>query len=341
MTDKDVEDTTDSEATEATSSRGKHRKDTGPVMRAGVKLVERAFSGSNRPQDPDTDVFAPSNFRQVNNSWWLDRVLPGDVKRYFITTIVICTVVWLIALFLRLSIIGFGNLGEDLWNFVKSRQWQMQPLLLLVHFVCLRLFKGIYSRNFDNAFRHLDVRPKELQNYRRWFNGARVNFMAMGVAAPFIIWEWVQFATTESFYQMVYGADAPYLQQIDLGARNVEAYFLLALWTFEWMMYGYYCYLMVSGALIVRGILKNHDFKDSVDLVLTERQYRPLFNVTAQAGSLVFFYGLIHGGYLLYTKSTGSDIAGMIVLVVLLGLAIHDDLERRARRIERQRFRGP
>jgi hypothetical protein len=78
---------------------------------------------------------------------------------------------------------------------------------------------------------------------------------------------------------------------------------------------------MVSGAFVVRAILKNHDFKDSVDLVLTERQYRPLFNVTAQAGSLVFFYGLIHAGYMFYTKSAGSDIAGLIVLVLLLALA--------------------
>lgn len=296
-------------------------RDTAPEIRAGVKLVERAFRGSRRPEDPDTDVFDPDNFRQVENSWWLDRVLPGDVKRYFIAAIVICTVVWLIALFLRMSVLEFQDPAANLWNFVKSRQWQMQPLVLLVHFVCLRLFKGIYSRGFDSAFQHLDVRAGEMNEYRRWFTGVRVNFMALGVAAPFIVWEWVQFATTEKFYETVYGADAPYLQQIDLAARNAEAYFLLALWTLEWLMYGYYCYLMVSGAFVVRAILKNHDFKDSVDLVLTERQYRPLFNVTAQAGSLIFFYGLIHAGYMFYTKTTGSDAAGLIVLVVLLGLA--------------------
>lgn len=297
------------------------KKHTAPMIRAGIKLVEGAFRGSTRQRDPDTDIFDPGNFRQVSNSWWLDRLLPGGVAKYFATAIIVCTVVWLIALFLRLSVVGFDDIFGKVWSFIKDRQWQLQPLLLLVHFVCLRLFKGIYSRNFDRAFQHLDVRKGELHDYKKWFLGNRANFLALAVAAPFIIWEWVQFATIEKFYETVYGASSAYVQAIDTTVRNAEAFFLLLLWSIEWVMFGYYCYLMVSGAFVVRYILKTHDFKDSVDLVLTERQYRPLFNVTAQAGSLVFIFGLFHAGYMFYTKTTGSDIAGLIVLVLLLGLA--------------------
>ncbi|MCB9933071.1 MAG: hypothetical protein H6841_06590 [Planctomycetes bacterium] len=296
-------------------------KDTGPVMRAGIKLVETAFRGSRRERDPDADVFDPSNFRQVKNSWWLDRLLPGRVSRYFIAGFVTCTVVWLIGLTLRLSVLGFENIGHEIWQFIKDRQWQLQPLLLLVHFVCLRLFKGIYSRNFDRAFVHLDVRQSELDEYKRWFLGNRVNFMAFGLALPFIAWEIIHFATSVDFYQTMFGATSAYVQKIDTTGRNAEAWFLLMLWIFEWLMYGYYCYLMISGALVVRSIMKRHDFKDSVDLVLTERQYRPLFNVTAQAGSLVFFFGLIHAAYMFYTKSTWTDGAGLILLVLLLSSA--------------------
>ncbi|MBZ0135752.1 MAG: hypothetical protein K8I27_05220 [Planctomycetes bacterium] len=298
----------------------KGKKHTAPVMGAGIKLVEGAFRGSTRQRDPDTDIFDASNFRQVGTSWWLDRLLPGGVAKYFVTAFVICTVVWLIALTLRLSWVRIEDFWGDVWLFVKDRQWQLQPLLLLVHFVCLRLFKGIYSRNFDRAFQHLDVRKGELNDYKKWFLGNRVNFLALAVAAPFIIWEWVQFATIEKFYETVYGT-SDYVQAIDTTVRNPEAFFLLLLWSLEWVMFGYYCYVMVSGAIVVRSILKKHDFKDSVDLVLTERQYRPLFNVTAQAGSLVFLFGLFHAGYMVYTKNTGSDIAGLIVLVVLLGVA--------------------
>ncbi|MCB9893555.1 MAG: hypothetical protein H6839_03810 [Planctomycetes bacterium] len=305
------------------SGEGKEKvsSDTGPVMRAGIKLIETAFRSNARIGSDDTDIFDPSNFRQVKNSWWLDRLLPSGVKSYFLTTYVVCTSVWLIGLGLRLTALGWQNVPHEIWEFVKDRQWQMQPLLLLVHFICLRLFKGIYSRNFDRAFKHLDVRKTELTDYKQWFLGHRVNFMALALAAPFIVWEVIEFATKPDFYETIFGATSPYLQKIDVTARNGEAGFLLVLWIFEWLMYGYYCYLMISGAFVVRSILKRHRFTDSVDLVLTERQYRPLFNVTAQAGSLVFFFGLFHAAYMFYTKSTWTDAAGLILLVILLGLA--------------------
>jgi hypothetical protein len=285
----------------------------------GLGLVETAFQTSARSRE--TDVFDPDNFRQIGNRWWLDRALPGDVKRYFIAAILVCTGVWLLALILRLAEFGFADPLNEFWAFVRDRQWQLQPLLLLVHFICLRLFKGIYSRNFDRAFVHLDVKPAELERFRVWLTGARVNLLAFGAAAPFIIYECVLFATGERFYETVYGADSSYLARIDATSRTAEAWLLLALWNFEWLMYGYYCYLMLAGAVIVRQVLKRYDFVDSVDLVLTERQYRPLFNITAQAGSLVFFYGLIYAGYMLYSKAQASDVAGLIVLAVLLGLA--------------------
>lgn len=303
------------------SDEAENDRDSTLTTRAGVKLVETAFKSKRRPEDSDTDIFDASNFQQVRNSWWLDHLLPSGVKKYFITAFVVCTCVWLIGLGLRLTVLGFENIPHEIWEFIKDRQWQMQPLLLLVHFVCLRLFKGIYSRNFDKAFVHLDIRKPELNRYKRWFLGHRVNLFALALASPFIIWEIVEFATAADFYTTIFGADSAYLGKVDLAARNAEAGFLLTLWIFEWMMYGYYCYLMLSGAVIVRSILKQHDFKEAVDLVLTERHYRPLFNVTAQAGSLVFFFGLMHAGYMFYTKSTWNDAAGMILLVVLLGVA--------------------
>ena len=315
------DDTETRETAKPEDKQADKKKHTSPMILAGVKLVEGAFRGSTRHRDPDTDIFDPSNFRQVSNSWWLDRLFPGGVARYLVTAFIVCTVVWLIALALRLSWVRIEDFWGDVWLFVKDRQWQLQPMLLLVHFVCLRLFKGIYSRNFDRAFQYLDVRKDELHDYRKWFLGNRVNFLALAVGAPFIIWEWIQFATIEKFYERVYDPDSAYVHAIDTTMRNPEAYFLLLLWSVEWLMFGYYCYLMVSGAFVVRSILKKHDFKDSVDLVLTERQYRPLFNVTAQAGSLVFVFGLFHAGYMLYTKNTDTDIAGLIVLVVLLGVA--------------------
>ncbi|MCC6464638.1 MAG: hypothetical protein IT463_04785 [Planctomycetes bacterium] len=291
-----------------------------PVVQAlGLALAE----GTVRPKharEAEADVFDAANFRQVRNGWWLDRLLPGKVVPYFAAAVAVCTAAWLIGLALRVVALGTDNLTRVFTQFFWDRQWQMQPLLLLVHFICLRLFKGIYSRNFDRAFRHLDVKPSELDGYRNWFLGARVNLLAVPLALPFIVYDALVFFRAPDFYARVFGAGSP-LAALDAATRTGEAWFLLGLWTFEWLMFGYYCYLMIAGAMVVRRILRRHDFVDSVDLVLTERQFRPLFNVTAQAGSLIFFFAIIHAAYMFYTRSAGSDIAGLVLLVVLLGAA--------------------
>jgi hypothetical protein len=293
--------------------------ETGSLVRGvGMRLVETAFRSSRRDKEAEEDVFAAANFEQVKNEWWLDRALPGNVKTYFAAAFLVCTLVWLIGLTLRLITLGLDDFWAKVWMFVKDRQWQLQPLLLFVHFVCLRLFKGIYSRNFDRAFRHMDVKQAELDGYKRWFLGRRANFFALAIAAPFILWDWLFFFLSASFYEKIYGTGSQFLTMIDPTSRTGEGWLMLTVWTFEWLMYGFYIYLMLSGAFVVRHIMKRHQFIDSVDLVLTERQYRPMFQVIAQAGSLVFCYGLIYLGYMLYTKSTDSDIAGLGLLVLVL-----------------------
>ncbi|MHC4841265.1 MAG: hypothetical protein ACYTDT_09980 [Planctomycetota bacterium] len=307
------------------NERAPKRKTSPMVHGIGLKLVEKVLHGS--PTDDADDIFSPENFEQVRNRWWLDRAMPGTVGRYFAAAITVCSIAWIIGLGLRLVAVynpdvSFGKFFTGAaWDFVKDRQWQMQPLLLFVHFVALRLFKGIYSRNFDRSFDPLEVGKDKLESFKKWFLGIRVNFYALAVAAPFVVYEIIFFSTNADFYADVFGADSPMLAQVDTAGRTAEAYFLLILWILEWVMFGFYAYLIVAGAWTVRHILKKYDFKDTVDLVLTERQFRPMFNLTAQAGSIVFVFAMIHTGYMLYTKSAGSDIAGVITLVVLLGIA--------------------
>jgi hypothetical protein len=317
---------------EQTSGDGDSRPDSGdatavaePPVEAssvtrsfGLKLVESVFKSTD---GAESDVFSPDNFKQVEGGWWLDRMLPGSATTYFGMAFAVCSGVWLIGLVLRLLYFGFEDIPGEVWRFVLDRQWQLQPLLLFIHFVCLRLFRAIYSGTFLKAFTHLDVKDEELEQHKVWFFGKRVNLFALVIAAPFIIWDVVLFRDVAGFYQILYGADSAFVARLELTSHMPEAWFMLGIWAFEWLIYGYYCYLMIAGALVVRMLLKRHKFIETVDLVLTERQYRPLFNVTAQAGSLVFIYGLLHLGYVLYSKSAWSDVAGLVLLIVVLGVA--------------------
>lgn len=274
----------------------------------GEDLIEPVFfkQAPTRKEDEE-DVFDPVNFRRVENKWWLDWLFPDGVIPYFITAFVVCHVAWTIGLFTRLAANNFNDAGTHALDFLQSREWQMQPLLLFLHFTTLRLFKGIYSRNFEKAFSHLNISQPDVLKLRDWIFGRRVNLGAVLIALPFLAYKLFGYLPSDRF-----------LQDFRVDWWGMEARYLFAIWCVEWMIFGYYLYLLLVGALITRHVLKNHQFKESVDLVLSERHYSPLFNCTARAGTLVFFFALVHAAYLTYAGAEIADFVGLGVLGLLL-----------------------
>jgi hypothetical protein len=116
----------------------------------------------------------------------------------------------------------------------------------------------------------------------------------------------------------VYFPSDQFLTDYKLAARGLEAWYLLGIWCVEWITFGYYLYLLIAGALITRYVLARHRFTDSVDLVLSERHYSPLFNCTARAGTLIFFFALIQAAYVAYSGGDWADYIGLAALGVLL-----------------------
>lgn len=274
----------------------------------GEDLIEPVFfkQGPTRKEDEE-DVFDPVNFRRVENKWWLDWLFPDGVIPYFITAFVVCHVAWTIGLFIRLAANNFDDAGRHALEFLQSREWQMQPLLLFLHFTTLRLFKGIYSRNFEKAFGHLNISQPDVIKLRDWIFGRRVNLGAVVIALPFLAYKLFVYLPSDRFFT-----------DFRVDWWGMEARYLFAIWCVEWMIFGYYLYLLLVGALITRHVLKNHQFKESVDLVLSERHYSPLFNCTARAGTLVFFFALVHAAYLTYAGAEIADFIGLSVLGLLL-----------------------
>lgn len=274
----------------------------------GEDLIEPVFfKRAEKRREDEEDVFDPVNFRRVDNKWWLDWLFPDGVIPYFITAFVVCHAVWTIGLFIRLAAHDFNDPGSNALEFLKSREWQMQPLLLFLHFTTLRVFKGIYSRNFEKAFTHLTITQAEVLRLRDWIFGRRVNLGAVLIALPFLAYKLFVYLPSDRF-----------LTDFQVNWRGMEARYLFAIWCVEWVTFGYYLYLLLVGALITRHVLKKYTFRESVDLVLSERHYSPLFNCTARAGTLVFFFALVHAAYLTYAGAEIADFIGLGVLGALL-----------------------
>src|SRR5438552_17297849 len=90
----------------------------------GRALVEAAFMQRQKAEHEDDDIFDPGNFEQVSNRWWLDRVMPGGVKAYFIAVFAICTGAWALGLGLRMLERNGVSPLENARSYVLSREWQ-------------------------------------------------------------------------------------------------------------------------------------------------------------------------------------------------------------------------
>src|SRR5262245_16316865 len=76
----------------------------------------------------------------------IDRWRPRRPSAFVLTVIVLAAACWVLGL----------ALATDTRAFLASREWQIQPLYLAVHFVTLRLFATAFVRSFRAGVGHLD-----------------------------------------------------------------------------------------------------------------------------------------------------------------------------------------
>ena len=77
----------------------------------------------------------------------IDRVLPQRPRNFLIVVAVLSVGCWLLGL----------ALTTDPRGFLVSREWQLQPIYLAAHFVTLRLFATMLTRNFLAGAMHLEM----------------------------------------------------------------------------------------------------------------------------------------------------------------------------------------
>src|SRR5262249_24652941 len=77
----------------------------------------------------------------------VDRLLPRQPRAFLIAVGLLTVACWAAGL----------ALADDLYAFLRSREWQVQPLYLAAHFVTLRLFTTMFTRNYLAGVVHLDM----------------------------------------------------------------------------------------------------------------------------------------------------------------------------------------
>ncbi len=232
----------------------------------------------------------------------LDRVLPAGAGPFLVVVLGAAAAFWMT---------GWA-LAPDRARFLASREWLVQPFYLAMHLALLRLFVSAYATNFAAGCSALDVDPSETTRRVRATLGLRGVVMACLVAAPFVV------------VDVGYLGGAEYRSDEGLGeaqALGVVDGLMLACWTIEWLVNAY-VWVLIAGLLwATMRVLRRHRFKDPVERVLRERQFRPFLLMNAQGASLTLGFALATAAYVWVARGAASDYVGLWVTGGLVLLA--------------------
>ena len=218
----------------------------------------------------------------------IDRVLPRYPRGFLIAVAAVAIGCWAL---------GRAR-ATNPWAFLASREWQLQPIYLAAHFITLRLFATMFSRNFLAGIVHLDMPPTDARRGIRIVLGPIGAIVAVLIAAPFCVYD----------YQ-VRGAG-----ELGLDVDRL----LFGIWCLEWFMMAFIWVQMLGFLFLTRWAVGEHDFRAPIEVVLLEKQYRPFLQMSAQGASIVLGFFLVNAVYVLYTGAEASDYVGVAITLLLL-----------------------
>jgi hypothetical protein len=257
-------------------------------------------SAPESPEDLREEKARPLSLEGLSYAW-VDRRLPSRPRSFLVMVFSLAVGCWLVGLLL----------ATDKWGFLTSREWQVQPFFLAVHFICLRLFVTCYSRYFLAGVRHTDLPIQEARRRVTRLLGPVGAGLAVLIAAPFCV------ANAMYLFGPKYAEEAAVYGS---GSVGVIDWFLWSIWCAEWILNAYIWALLLGFLYLSMRTLRKHRFRAPIEVLLYEKQYRPFLMMSAQGASIVLFFGLVNAFYVWYAEGDLWDmialgITGLLLLV--------------------------
>jgi hypothetical protein len=271
---------------------------------------------------------------------WIDRVLPSRPHWFLLVVLGLSVGCWLLGYLL----------AADRAKFLQSHEWYAQLLYLPAHFVALRLFVTLYTRNFIAGVRHLNMPLNLAWRWMRWVLGP-VGLLSLVLAAPLCARDFFEL-TGDKYSDSLVGPVKPetaapagpsaeglffgwpedarpitegeVLQQGHLlepedtvGAADL---LMWGIWCVEWVINAYIWVLILGFLALTMYILRTYSFRDPVEVVLHQKQYRPFLLMSGQGASIVLGFAAVNALYVWYAQGTITDYIGITVTIALLVL---------------------
>ena len=196
-------------------------------------------------------------------------------------------------------------LTTDAYAFLTSREWQLQPIYLAAHFITLRLFSTMFTRNFLAGVVHLDMPTADARRGIQLVQGLAGTLVGLLVAVPFSLYDYQALGIAKGGTRV--GGAGPAVDQL-----------LYAMWCLEWFLMGCIWVQLVGFLFLTRRAIGDYRFRSPIEVVLLEKQYRHFLAMSAHGATIVLGFFLVNVAYGWYTGAEITDYIGVAITLVLL-----------------------
>jgi len=227
-----------------------------------------------------------------------DRILPRRPRNFLLAVATLAVACW-----------GAGlALTADVPAFLLSREWQLQPLYLAGHFIALRLFATMFTRNFLAGVVHLDMPPAAARRGTRLVQGPAGAFVALLVALPFCLYD----------LQILGFGKGGKGSGVGGGVGPAAEQLLYAMWCVEWYLMAFIWVQLVGFLFLTRSAIGDYRFRAPIEVVLLEKHYRHFLAMSAHGATIVLGFFLMNVAYGWYTGAEITDYVGVAITLILL-----------------------
>ena len=231
----------------------------------------------------------------------LDRLLPARTGPFLAAVLGFSALVWSAG----------WILADERGSLLGSAEWWAGVPYLALHLLLLRLFVSAYAGNFLVGCRALDIGEAEVHRRLRRVLGPISILGALAVTVPLVVLD------------MEYVRGEEYLGKgLALGRGHVLGpadILLVVVWSLEWVINAYIWLVIVASLVLTLRVLNRYAFRDPIERVLREQQYRPFLLMNAQGATLTL---LLAGGTIAYIKLADGATSDLIGLWVTGGLVV-------------------
>ena len=226
----------------------------------------------------------------------VDRLLPRQPRAFLMAVGLLAVACWAAGM----------ALADDLYAFLTSHEWQLQPLYLAAHFVTLRLFTTMFTRNYLAGVVHLDMPTAHARRGIQLVMGPAGTLLAVLIALPFALYDYQVAGLTTT------------AKAAGTGAGVAADRLLYAIWCAEWFLIALIWVQLVGFLFLTRRAIGGYRFRSPIEVVLLEKQYRHFLARSAHGATIVLGFFLVNLIYSWYSGAELTDYIGIAITLVLL-----------------------